>query len=137
MLMGLFAMTLGTLYQKKFCSQMDLRSGGVIQYLACTIVLLPVAWMFETMQIDWTGEFVFALSWLILVLSVGAVGLLYTLIKRGAASKVASLFYLSPPFAALFAYFLFDETLGVLALAGMFIVAVGVILVNLPAHKER
>jgi drug/metabolite transporter (DMT)-like permease len=93
---------------------------------------LLLAFSFESMQITWSGEFVFAMSWLVLVLSVGAVGLLFTLIRRGAASRVASLFYLSPPFAVLFAYLLFSETLGISALIGMVVTVAGVALVNLP-----
>ena len=79
---------------------------------------------------QWTGEFIFALSWLVLVLSVGAVGVLYTLIRQGAASKVASLFYLVPPVVAIEAWFLFDERLGIVAVVGMVIVAWGVYWVN-------
>ena len=75
------------------------------------------------MQVRWTGEFLFALAWLGLVLSVGAVFLLYVLIRRGAAAQVASLFYLVPPATAIIAYLMFDERLGLLALAGMVVTA--------------
>ena len=128
--MGLCALTLGTIYQKRFCAHMDPRSGGVIQCAAASVVLIVLAFLTETREIVWSGEFIFALSWLTLVLSVGAFGLLYTLIRLGAASKVASLFYLSPPFAVLFAFLLFDEVLGVTALIGMVIAMLGVVLVN-------
>jgi len=84
------------------------------------------------MRIRWTGEFVFALTWLCLVLSLGAISLLYLLIRRGAAAKVSSLFYMVPPVTAVMAYFLFDETLSPLALLGMAITVAGVAMVNLP-----
>jgi drug/metabolite transporter (DMT)-like permease len=92
--------------------------------------MLPAALLFETMEIVWTGEFVFALGWLVIVLSLGAITLLYIMIRRGAAAKVASLFYLVPPVTAVFAFLLFGETLGVLALAGMALAALAVALVT-------
>ena len=83
------------------------------------------------MRVDWTPRFVFALAWLCLVLSIGAISLLYVLIRRGAAARVASLFYLVPPCTAVMAYFLFGETLDAAALAGMALVVIAVALVNL------
>lgn len=129
-IMALFGITSGTLYQKKFCSIMDLRTGAVLQYAATTCVMLIVAPITETMAVEWTGEFIFALIWLILVLSVGAVFLLFLLIRRGEAARVVSLFYLVPPMTALLAFFVFGETLGPLALLGMAIAVAGVALVN-------
>ncbi len=127
---ALAGITVGTLYQKRRCTGMDLRSGGVIQYAATGIALGVLALAFETRQVRWSGEFAFALGWLVLVLSVGAVGLLYTLIRRGEAARVASLFYLTPPVTALFAWALFDERLGAASLAGMAVVMLGVVLAN-------
>jgi drug/metabolite transporter (DMT)-like permease len=75
------------------------------------------------------------MSWLVLVLSVGAVGLLYTLIRCGAAARVASLFYLTPPVTGVLAYLLFDEALGVMALVGMVVVAGGMVLVHMPVRR--
>ena len=72
---------------------------------------------FETLQVQWTGEFLFALAWLVFVLSFGAIWLLYFLIRRQAATRVVSLFYLTPPVTALMAWLLFDERLAPLALA--------------------
>ena len=108
----------------------DLRTGAVIQYAAAGAVMLPLAVSLETMQVDWTWQFVAAFAWLSVVLSLGAVSLLYWLIRHGAAAKVASLFYLVPPFAAMFAWLLFGETLGPVALGGMAIAAVGVAMVQ-------
>ncbi len=109
---------------------MDLRTGSAIQFAAAAVAMAVLAPAFETMEVRWTGEFVFAMTWLVLVLSVGAVSLLYLLIRRGAASKVASLFYLTPPVVALIAFFLFGETLGPLALGGMAVTVAGVALVT-------
>jgi drug/metabolite transporter (DMT)-like permease len=82
------------------------------------------------MTIDWTPQLAAALAWLCLPMSLGAVSLLMLLIRRGAAAKVASLFYLVPPLTALFAWWLFGETLGTLAMAGMGLAALGVALVQ-------
>ena len=128
-LLALLSITFGTLYQKRFCGAVDLRTGSVIQFCAAGLVLLPFALVFETMQVRWSVEFVATLVWLVLVLSIGAITLLYILIRRGAATKVASLFYLVPPCTALMAYGMFGETLNVPAMAGMVMAAFGVALV--------
>jgi drug/metabolite transporter (DMT)-like permease len=127
--MALASITVGTVYQKRFCSHMDLRSGGVIQFASAALVMAICAPFFETMAVSWTPQFVAALVWLVVVLSLGAITLLYLLIRRGAASRVSSLFYLVPPTTALMAYFLFDERLTGLALAGMVLTVIGVGLV--------
>lgn len=127
---ALLGITFGTLYQKRHGTAMDLRTGAAIQYAATAAVLAALAPLFETMHIRWTGEFVFALLWLSFVLSVGAIFLLFALIRRGAAARVASLFYLTPPVTAVIAWAMFDERLGLLALAGMAIAVGGVALVN-------
>jgi len=82
------------------------------------------------MRIHWTGQFIFAFTWLCLVLSLGAITLLYILIRRGAAAQVSSLFFLVPPVTAIMAYALFDETLSLPALVGMAVTVAGVAMVN-------
>ncbi|WP_374561784.1 DMT family transporter [Ideonella sp.] len=123
---ALLGITAGTLYQKRFCPAFDLRTGSVIQFLPCLALTFVVARQTETMQVHWTGAFVFALGWLVLVLSLGAVSLLNVLIRRGSAVNVASLFYLTPPTTALIAWALFGETLTGLALVGMGVAVFGV-----------
>ena len=127
---ALFGITAGTLYQKRYCSGMDLRTGNVVQFVAAGAATLPLAILFEGLNVEWTGEFVFALVWLVLVLSIGAVTLLYVLIRRGAAAQVASLFFLVPPCTALIAWPLFGEKLGPVALIGMVVTGVGVALAS-------
>jgi len=127
--LALLSITVGTLYQKRYCGSVDLRTGSVIQFCAAGLVLLPLALSFETMRVRWTGEFAFTLAWLVLVLSIGAISLLYVLIRSGGATKVASLFYLVPPTTALMAYAMFGEQLSVTAMAGMALAAIGVALV--------
>ncbi len=123
---ALVGITAGTLYQKRFCAAFDLRTGSVIQFLPCLVVTALVAWRSETMAVHWTPAFTFALAWLVLVLSVGAVSLLNMLIRSGSAVNVASLFYLTPPTTALIAWAMFGETLTGLALGGMVLAVAGV-----------
>jgi drug/metabolite transporter (DMT)-like permease len=127
--LALVSITAGTLYQKRYCGAVDLRTGSVIQFCAAGLVLLPLALAFETMRVRWTGEFMLTMAWLVLVLSIGAISLLYMLIREGAATKVASFFYLVPPTTALMAYAMFGETLSAAAMAGMALAAIGVALV--------
>ncbi|HEV7391912.1 MAG TPA: DMT family transporter [Burkholderiales bacterium] len=127
--LSLFSITAGTLYQKRYCSSFDLRAGSVIQFTAALLLLLPVALLTERMNVEWTGEFIFALAWLVFVLSIGAISLLFYLIEHGEATRVASLFYLTPLTTAAMAYFIFGERLSLLALIGMVIGIIGVALV--------
>jgi len=127
---GLLGITAATLYQKRFCGVGDLVTGTAIQYAAAALTTLPIVLVLGWGPVRWTGSFIFSMAWLTLALSIGAVTLLLWLIRRGAASKVASLFYLTPPAAALGSYLLLGETLAAPALLGMALTAVGVALVN-------
>ena len=133
---ALLGITAGTLYQKRFCTGMDLRSGTLLQYVGATAFMLAPALLFETGEIHWTGEFVFALAWLVIVLSLGAVMLLMTLIRLGRATSVSSLFYLTPPTTAVMAWAVVDERLSAVALAGMVVAAAGVALVVAPLGRR-
>ncbi len=123
---ALAGITIGTLYQKRFCTAQDLRSGNFVQFAAAAAACWAGALLVETRHIDWTPELVFALLWLVLVLSVGAITLLYLLLRRGAAAHVASLFFLVPPTTALIAWFLFGERLGPVEITGMLVAVAGV-----------
>ena len=129
-LMSVAGITAGTLYQKRFGGAVDLRTGSTIQFAAAAAAMAVLAPVLESMEIRWTGEFIFALAWLIVVLSLGAISLLHVLIRRGAVSKVASLFYLVAPATALSAYALFGEALAPPALAGMAVAVLGVAMVT-------
>jgi len=127
---ALFGITAGTLYQKRHCGAVPMLTGGVIQYAAAGIVTAAATYATETMVVQWTPQFAFALGWLVLVLSLGAIGLLFTMIRHGEASRVASLFFLTPPVTAVMAWLLFDESLPAVALAGLAVSAAGVALVT-------
>lgn len=126
---ALFGISLGTIYQKRFCANLDLLPNVTIQYIASVIFLLPLAMMFDHKEIIWDVRFIQALAWLVLVLSIGAVFLLMWLIRQGEAGKVASLFYLVPPVVAIEAWILFDEPLTPLILIGVSLCIIGVAMV--------
>jgi drug/metabolite transporter (DMT)-like permease len=127
---SLIGITFGTLYQKRFSGGIDWRSGNTIQYLGVAIAFWLIAFGFETRVIHWSGELVFALAWLVVVLSIATIGLMYWLIRRSAATRFASLFYLVPAVTALLAYLLFGEKLDTLSIFGMVVCAAGVLIVN-------
>ncbi|KWV57253.1 peptide ABC transporter ATP-binding protein [Bradyrhizobium macuxiense] len=127
---SLVSITLGTLYQRRYCNRIDWRAGNLVQFIAVTIFFGIGAWLFETNVVHWTTEFVLAVAWLVFALSIGSIGLLYWLIRHHAATSVASLFYLVPAVTALMAFILFDERLDYVAIAGMAACAAAVLLVN-------
>ena len=130
-LLALLSITAGTLYQKRYCPQFDLRTGTVIQFSASALALLPLAIVFEDLapsmeSIHWNIHFVGALLWSILALSIGAIFLLFRLISRNDATKVTSLLYLTPPTTAVMAWLMFGEALSPIGLAGMAVAVAGV-----------
>lgn len=133
---SLFGITLGTLYQKRYCGAIDWRTGNTWQYIGAVVLFAIGSFGFETQVIDWTGELIFAFAWLVIVLSVLAVALMYWLIRRSAATSFASLFYLVPATTALLAYILFGERLDALSIAGIVVCAVGVVLANRAARAK-
>lgn len=128
-LMALISITAGTLYQKRFCPSFDLRTGAFVQYGASFVITLPFALLLEDGRVEWAGAMFFALAWSVVALSLGAIFLLFLLIRRGAATRVVSLFYLTPPTTALMAWIIFGEALSLVAILGMVIAVVGVALV--------
>jgi drug/metabolite transporter (DMT)-like permease len=129
-LVSLLGITFGTLYQKRYCGPIDWRTGNLVQFVAAGGLFWIGAFVFETRVIHWSGPLVFALAWLVLVMSIGAVALMYWLIRRSAATGFASLFYLVPAVTALLAYAMFGEKLDVVSIAGIVICAVGVVMAN-------
>ena len=127
---SLVSITVGTLYQRRFCNGIDWRAGNVVQYIGVTVLFGIGALAFESNEVRWSLEFGLALAWLAVVLSIGTIGLLYWLIRHSAATSVASLFYLVPAVTALMAFVLFGERLDAVAIAGMAACAVAVFVVN-------
>lgn len=127
-LVALFSITAGTLYQKRYVVPTDVRSANAVQLMAALLVTLPLA-LFETEAIVWTPQFVGAMAWAVLALTLGGSSLLYLLIQRGAATSVTSLLYLVPPTTALMAWVLFDELITLSTVLGTALTALGVSLV--------
>lgn len=126
--MALFAITAGTLYQKRFVQPCDVRTANTVQLAAALVVTLPLA-LLETEPMHWNAELVGAMAWSVLGLTLGGSSLLYMLIQRGAAASVTSLMYLVPPCTALIAWVLFAEPITVTTIAGTALTAFGVSLV--------
>ena len=119
-----------SVYQKRFCTDIDARAAVTIQNAVSLVIIGALAVAFETMHVEWTGEFIFALAWSGIALSVIALALYFFLVQRGAAAQVTSLIYLSPPTTAVMGWLMFGETFAALAMIGMAIAVAGVALVN-------
>ena len=126
--LALIGVTIGTLYQKKFCSNMDLRTGGFIQLSVASLIAFVLALRYEGLQVDWSLPLILSSGWLSVVNSIGAVSLLFIMVRRGEASRVAGLFYLIPAVTALMGFLVLRETLSATAVAGFLVTASGVYL---------
>lgn len=127
--LALACITFGTLYQKRFCPSFDLRVGSTIQFAAAALVCLPFMFAFETREIVWVVPMIASLLWSIFALSIGAISLLFIMIRDGAATKVTSLLYMTPPTTALMAWILFDEAITPMIVAGTAVTVVALLLV--------
>jgi len=127
-LMALLAITIGTLYQKRFVKPCDVRSASAVQLLAAFVVVLPLA-LLETESVQPQPALLGAMAWSVLVLTLGGSSLLYMMVQRGAATRVTSLMYLVPPCTALLGWLLFGELLTPPVIAGLVLTALGVALV--------
>ena len=128
-LICVLSISVGTLYQKRFCASVDLRSGTMIQLIMAAVMMWGISSWFETGHVEWTGTFVFALLWSVLVLSVGAYTLLWWLVRRKTATNVVSLFFLMPPVTAVFDWLLFDQRVSLITLMGIVIAVAGIVIV--------
>jgi drug/metabolite transporter (DMT)-like permease len=126
---ALLSMTAGTLYQKRYVPQFDLRAGQVVQAVAAIAVLLPIAMVFESFRIEWNVQVVGAMLWSVLVLTGGGISLIFLMLRQGRATTVTSYMYLVPAVAAVMAWLMFGESLSPLALLGMAVSLLGIWLV--------
>jgi len=137
-LIALIAICAGTVWQKRHSGGDSLIAGAAWQYVGASIVMAAASLLTETGEFTITGELIFAMVWLTLVLSIGAIFLLMVMIRQGEISRVASLFYLVPAVTAVIAWFLFGESLTVVQLIGMGIATLGVALATVqPAIRSR
>jgi drug/metabolite transporter (DMT)-like permease len=129
--LALVSITAGTMYQRRYCPQFDLRTGTVIQFGATVLALLPLAVAREGFdlalsKVQWNAHFTGALLWSVFALSIGAIFLLFKLISRNEATQVTSLLYLTPPTTAIMAWLMFGEALSRAGLLGMAVAVTGV-----------
>lgn len=129
-LVALFGMTLGTIYQKRFSTKADLRTGTALQFVGALAVTGPLALMVESRDIVWSPSFIVALAWLVIVLSIVSISLLMLLIRENAVARLSGLFYLVPAVTAGMAYLMFGETLTLLQLGGVALVMGAVVLID-------
>jgi drug/metabolite transporter (DMT)-like permease len=135
-IVAMLSVTLGTFYQKRWIATGDLRTVTVLQYAGAFLATLPVAWLIEPMRIEWNQTTLLVLAWSVLALSIGAIGLLFVLIRNGAVSRAAALIYLVPPTVAIEAFILFGERMLPLQIIGMVVTAAGVALATRKARAK-
>jgi drug/metabolite transporter (DMT)-like permease len=126
--LALVAITSGTLYQKRFGGRFDLWTSLAIHNVVSLVLMTALAFVVEDAAVEWTAPFLGALLWSAIGLSVLSSFIYYYLVRHGAAARVTSILYLSPPATALMGWAAFGETMAVLAIAGMAVAAVGVAL---------
>lgn len=129
---ALAAMTAGTLYEKRFGTSHHPVTANLVQCTVGLLAILPLALLLEDMRVEWTGELVVALGYLVVGNSIIAVSLLLAMVRHGEASRVSTLFFLVPPCAALLAWLLLDEAMPPLAWVGMALAAAGVAIAARP-----
>lgn len=125
---ALAGVTAGTLYQRVFCPLVDLRSSSLIQFAATVIVLIPLSWTVEDMQVRWSWALAGAIVFLVIGASILAVSALHLLMRRGQAARVTSLLYLTPIFAVVLEWAMFGVVPSGLSIAGIVITCGGVAL---------
>jgi drug/metabolite transporter (DMT)-like permease len=141
---SVIAITVASLFQRKISLKkdyMNISTGLSLFYhsLATTLVLFVPSVLGEKLSVEWNWVFVLALIWLVLGVSLGAYALMWILIDRIDATKVASLFYLGPPITMLMAWVAFGDKVQKIDLTGLAIVFVGVFLTYLryPGSTNR
>jgi drug/metabolite transporter (DMT)-like permease len=127
---ALLGTTIGYLLQKKGGADIPFLAGTAVQFATSTVIFAIASLIFEPLKVDITLEFVLALSWIVLALSIGSIFLLFYLLRNDSASSVSSLYYLVPPLAAVQAYFFFDERIKGIGLVGMALAALGTLIVT-------
>jgi len=127
---SLAGVTAGTLYQRVFCPLVDLRSAAAVQFAATIVVLAPLAWAFEDTTVRWSWALAGSLLFLVIGASILAVSALHLLMRRGQATRVTSLIYLTPIFAVGLELAMFGVVPSALSLAGIAITCLGVALVT-------
>jgi drug/metabolite transporter (DMT)-like permease len=127
---ALAGVTAGTLYQRVFCPAVNLTSAACIQFAASLLMLTPLAFAFEGAKVDWSWPLFGSIAFLVIFASIFAVNALHTLMRHGQATKVTSILYLTPIFAVVLEYLMFDVVPSTLTLVGIAVTCLGVALVT-------
>ena len=135
--LGLLGLSVGNLYQKRFCHNMNILTGGVIQSISSGVACLILALFFERFTVQWSGQFIFSLIWMSVVVSLCAVSCLYILLRKGESYRVSSLFYLIPVITAFISYFVFGTKLNAMEFIGIAIATLGVSLINIKFKTKK
>lgn len=135
--LSLLCITTATFWEKRFVRPHHPVSVSLIQYTVGFSATLPFAWLFETMVVNWTQDFVMSLAWLIVANSIISMWLLFSMLRRGEASKVSALFFLIPAIAALMASAVGQENIPLMAWPGMVLAAAGIYLVNRSSSASK
>ena len=127
---SLACVTGGTLYQRQFCADLDLRATACIHFAATAAVMLPLAWAVEGFAIEWNSAIGWSLAYHVVLASIGAFSIFHILLRHGQATQVTSLLYFTPPVAALCEWTVFGSPPTLLMWIGMAVACVGVALVT-------
>lgn len=134
---SLAGVTAGTLYQRTYCPAVDLRAAALLQFVATIVVLAPLAWLVEGAVVRWSWSLAAAIVFLVIGASILAVNALHVLMRRGQATRVTSLIYLTPIFAVALELAMFGVVPTALSLAGIVITCAGVAMVSWQAGQPR
>ena len=134
---ALLGLSLGNLYQKKYCSNMNLFSGGAVQTFVSAFLVLPLMFFYEEVRFNFNSDLVYAILYMAVAVSIGALSLLYIMIEKGEVSKVSSIFYLIPVCAVMMSYLFFDEQIDLSVVFGIVTVLAGITLINRKAKTNE
>ncbi|MBU9160675.1 DMT family transporter [Burkholderia multivorans] len=128
-LLALACISGGTLWEKRFGTDVHPVSANLVQYAVGLAVSAPLAFALEPMHVHWSAGLAGSLAYLVICNSLIAISLLLAMVRHGEASRVSALFFLIPPATALIALAVLGETIGALAWPGMALAAAGLYLV--------
>lgn len=129
-IVSLLGVTAGTLYQRTFCPRVDLRAAALVQFVVAAATLAPLAFVVEGFVVDWAWQMLAAIAFLVIGASILAVNALHVLMRRGEATRVTSLLYLTPIFAVVLEFLMFGIAPSALSAAGIAVTCAGVALVT-------
>tara|TARA_B100000902_G_scaffold331133_1_gene328403 strand:- start:1117 stop:1965 length:849 start_codon:yes stop_codon:yes gene_type:complete len=125
-IVGLIAITSGTLLQRKIGIDIPLATSNFYQAFSAFIFLIIVTYVFENPFINFSSDFILSMSWQIIFVSFGAFTILQYLINTGTASRTSTLFFLVPPVSVIMAWAFLNEQMTIIDIVGLVIATIGV-----------